>query len=84
MGSGVSIFANWACAVLVTVTFSPLINAITNAGVFWVFAILCVMGAVALYFTLTETKGKTLAQIQRELRGELPTESDLTSPVEDK
>ncbi|XP_037068575.1 facilitated trehalose transporter Tret1-2 homolog, partial [Pollicipes pollicipes] len=67
--SGVAVFCNWTCAVLVTLTFAPLEHAITTAGVFWMYAIICLFGAVAMHFVVIETRGRTLDEIQQQMLG---------------
>jgi len=37
------------------------------AHCFWVYAGICLVGFIFIYFKLPETKGKTLEQIEREL-----------------
>jgi Sugar (and other) transporter len=37
------------------------------AGMFWLYAGVCIAGFVFIKFKLPETKGKTLEQIEREL-----------------
>lgn len=45
-------------------------------GVFWVYAITAASGAVFTYFVVTETRGKTLRDIQIDLQGNIYDESE--------
>ena len=55
---------NWTCAFIVTLTFLPLENTITSEGIFWLFAGVCFMGTVSMFFLMPETKGKSLEEIE--------------------
>ncbi|KAM3964351.1 facilitated trehalose transporter Tret1-like [Aphomia sociella] len=46
-------------------------------GVFWVFAMVAFMGAIFSYYTVPETKGKSLKDIQMLLQGEMYTDVDI-------
>ena len=55
--------ANWALAF-----FFPIVNArIRISGSFFLFAAICLAGLIFIYFRLTETKGKTLEEIEKGL-----------------
>ncbi len=66
-GRGVSLAtaANWGAAWLVTQFFLSLTDWVGDAGTFWLFAAMCVVAFVFIWFLLPETKGKTLAEIQQ-------------------
>ncbi|XP_037091793.1 facilitated trehalose transporter Tret1-like [Pollicipes pollicipes] len=68
IASGVATFFNWTLAFLVTLTFKPLVNGMTEAGVFWMFTAICLLGAVGVFFFTYETKGRTLEEIQDHFR----------------
>ena len=53
---------------LVTLTFNPLANAITEAGVFWLYSAICFGGVGYVAIFCYETKGKTLQEIQDHFR----------------
>ncbi|XP_074530366.1 solute carrier family 2, facilitated glucose transporter member 10 [Halichoeres trimaculatus] len=59
---------NWAANLLVTFTFLNFIDLIGLSGVFFMYGIIAVAAAVFFHFMLPETKGKTLEEIDRELR----------------
>lgn len=59
----VAITALWLACFLLTYTF-PLLNAVLGvAGTFWIYAAVCLAGALFLSFRLNETKGRTLEEI---------------------
>ena len=66
-GRGVAIAtaANWGAAWLVTQFFLTLTNLLGEAGTFGLFAAMCVITFVFVWFQLPETKGRTLAEIQQ-------------------
>ncbi|KAM9859520.1 solute carrier family 2, facilitated glucose transporter member 10 [Aulostomus maculatus] len=59
---------NWAANLLVTFTFLDVIDAIGLSGTFLLYGLTAVLAAVFFYFLLPETKGKTLEEIDKELR----------------
>jgi sugar porter (SP) family MFS transporter len=61
---------NWFLAFLVTKFYGDLTNAIMTDTTFYIFAGISLVGTVFIFFLVPETKGKTLAEIQRELNGE--------------
>lgn len=63
----VAVAALWAACFLLTYTF-PILNAwFGAAGTFALYAVICGLGFIFIYFALPETKNKTLEQIEREL-----------------
>ena len=66
--TGIVTSFNWGLAFLVTLTFSPLVEAITEAGVFWLFAAICFGGVGYVAVFCYETKGRTLQEIQEHFR----------------
>jgi hypothetical protein len=63
----VAVCALWVACFILTYTF-PLLNATLGAaGTFWLYAAICVLGFSFIFFTLPETKNKSLEQIEREL-----------------
>jgi len=64
----IAVTALWTACFLLTFTF-PLLNAALGAaGTFWTYASICLAGFIFLYFRLQETKGKTLEEIETNLR----------------
>lgn len=61
---------NWGLAFLVTMTFTPISDAIGKGETFWGFAVICVVGTLFTFFYVPETKGKSFADVQRMLNGE--------------
>jgi sugar porter (SP) family MFS transporter len=63
----VAVTTLWIACFILTYTF-PILNAkLGSAGTFWLYAAICVVGLVCLFFKLPETKGQTLEQIEKEL-----------------
>lgn len=60
----------WLLAFVVTKVFPSLRDGLGNAGVFWLFSCLTFLGTVFVFFVLPETKGISLAEIQRVLSGD--------------
>ena len=65
----VSTFALWLGCFTLTVTFPYMNSLLGPAGVFWIYAVICLLGFVYIKRKLPETKGKTLEEIERELVG---------------
>jgi sugar porter (SP) family MFS transporter len=64
----IAITALWTACFVLTYTF-PLLNAALGAaGTFWTYAAICLAGLIFLAFRLPETRGKTLEQIETNLR----------------
>ncbi len=65
----VSVTALWIACFVLTYTF-PLLNAsISTAGVFLLYASICLAGLVFLYRRLPETRNRSLEEIETSLRG---------------
>jgi MFS family permease len=65
----VAVMALWLACFLLTYTFPMLNKSLGAAGTFWTYAVICVAGCAFIAFTLPETKGKSLEEIERELEG---------------
>jgi MFS family permease len=64
----VTLFSNWGMNFVVSLTFLTLLQSLGTAGTFWLYAALC---AVLVAFTvkfIPETQGRSLEQIETELR----------------
>ncbi|XP_040014659.1 solute carrier family 2, facilitated glucose transporter member 10 [Xiphias gladius] len=59
---------NWAANLLVTSTFLNVIDAIGLSWMFLLYGVIAVAAGIFFYFMLPETKGKTLEEIDKELR----------------
>jgi sugar porter (SP) family MFS transporter len=63
----VAVAALWLACFILTFTF-PMLNKILGpAGTFWLYAVICVLGTIFIYWKLPETKGKTLEELEQEL-----------------
>lgn len=54
----------WVLDFIITNSFGPLSNAIGIGPVFWIFSSVSAVGLIFVIFAITETKGKTLIEIQ--------------------
>jgi SP family sugar porter-like MFS transporter len=59
----------WAACFVLTYTFPLLQVALGTAGTFWLYAVVCAVGFVAVKRWLPETKGKTLEEIEKQWSG---------------
>ncbi|KAI4456966.1 sugar transporter [Holotrichia oblita] len=77
-GIAVSAFTAYGgtLAFLVSKFFTPLSNALGRYTPFWIFAGICVLGAIFVWFFLPETKGKTFTEIQESLKSRKGKEKD--------
>ena len=70
-GSAMSIAAlcNWGSNFIVALIFPVLLATFGGAGAFWLFAVLGIVAWIFVYFMVPETKGRTLEEIEADLRG---------------
>ena len=70
-GSAMSIAAlcNWGSNFIVALIFPVLLATFGGAGSFWLFAVLGIVAWIFVYFMVPETKGRTLEEIEADLRG---------------
>lgn len=61
---------NWLLAFLITATFNSISEAIGIGQTFWIFAGFSLVGIIFVFLVIPETKGKSMADIQRMLSGE--------------
>ena len=66
---GVAVFGNWAANFLVSQTFPPLLNALGPGPVFLGYAALGILAGVFVKAMVTETKGRSLEDIEADLQG---------------
>lgn len=69
LGSSIGSLSNWGFNTLVVWTFFTLIKIIGDAEVFWLFAIVGVVGLIWGYWFIPETKGISLEKIEDHWRG---------------
>ncbi|XP_073839129.1 solute carrier family 2 member nebulosa isoform X2 [Musca autumnalis] len=68
--------SNWVLAFIVTKTFVNLKEALGSGPTFWLFAGITIVGAVFVFVFVPETKGKSLNEIQMELEGKKPNQTN--------
>ena len=68
--AGLALFINWGTNFVITLTFLSLISAIGEAGTFWFYGGICVVFWLFGYFFVPETKGRSLEEIEADLRGD--------------
>ena len=66
--AGVCSLSNWVANFIVAQSFPILIAAVGNVPVFWGLGVICIISAVFIYFVVPETKGRSLEQIEEDLR----------------
>jgi SP family sugar porter-like MFS transporter len=65
----VATFALWAACFVLTYTF-PILNQVLKAsGTFWLYGFICIMGFWFVFKRLSETKGRSLEEIEHQLTG---------------
>jgi sugar porter (SP) family MFS transporter len=67
-GTGVSALSNWGANFVVAQAFLPLVALIGRSAVFWILAGICIVAALFIQFLVPETKGRSLEQIESDLR----------------
>jgi sugar porter (SP) family MFS transporter len=63
----VAVSSLWIACFILTFTFPILNRSLGEAGTFWLYAVICVIGFFFILAKLPETKGRSLEQIEREL-----------------
>ena len=75
LGMSIGAFSVWTATTIVNYSFLTVVDALTLAGTFWVFAIMGIISGVWGYFFIPETKGKSLEYIEDHWRqGKTPRE----------
>jgi sugar porter (SP) family MFS transporter len=69
VGEGTASVANWTANLIVTLTFLSLVNAIGRGFTFWLYGVVSVLAFVFVYKFVPETKGRSLEEIEADLRG---------------
>ncbi|XP_071731841.1 inositol transporter 4-like [Rutidosis leptorrhynchoides] len=85
-GGGVAAVANWTSNLIVSQTFLTLTETLGTAGTFLLFAGFSVLGLIAIYFLVPETKGLQFEEVEKMLdKGFRPglccTEEQNTKPA---
>ena len=82
-GSAMSVctILHWSSNLLVSLTFLPLIAAVGETAVFWGYGVISIGAFVFIYFLMPETKGRTLEEIESDLRGRTGSASEQPSEV---
>ncbi len=68
VGASLAISASWGFNMLVSLTFLTLIELIGPSHTFWLYAFLCILGWLFVYFIVPETRGCSLEHIEQNLR----------------
>ncbi len=63
---GITAVVNWGTNFVVSFTFLTLVNALTRAGVFWIYAAIGVITIGFILWRVPETRGRSLEDIQKE------------------
>ena len=71
-GMGAASLTNWAFNFLVVLTFPVLLNGLGLAGVFAIYALVCVAGLAFTFRFVPETSGLTLEEIEAHLKAGKP------------
>jgi len=74
----IATMANWGANFVVAVSFLTLLNAISNAGTFFLMGFLSLVAVAYFWRKVPETRGLTLEEIEREMAQSLET-SELSS-----
>ncbi|MDG5819657.1 sugar porter family MFS transporter [Natronococcus sp. A-GB7] len=65
---GAATVVNWGANLLVSLTFLGLVDAVGQASTFWLFGACCLAALVFCYKLVPETKGRSLEEIEADLR----------------
>jgi hypothetical protein len=60
---------NWVSNLVVTFTFLDIVHAIGAAGIFFIYVGVCALSWVFSFWIVPETKGRSLEDIEQNLRG---------------
>jgi len=65
----IAVSALWIACFALTYSFPFLNRSLGNAGTFWIYGGICILGFLFIKARLPETKGKSLEEIERALLG---------------
>lgn len=68
-GSAAGSITHWTLDMVIAFTVLTLINAITETGTFWLYAAFGVFGLLFFYRVVPETKGRSLEEIEADMKG---------------
>ena len=71
--SSIAVCTNWTLVFVVTFTFEKFLETLGEDNTFYMFAVICGAAAIFIFLLVPETKGKSLAEIQQILKGEIDT-----------
>lgn len=72
---GVSSLSNWAANFPVALLFPILVAALSQTPVFWGLGVICIISMVFIYFVVPETMGRSLEEIEADLRQSVTVKS---------
>jgi MFS transporter, SP family, arabinose:H+ symporter len=64
IATSIAVFSLWLACIVLTLTFPSLNRVLGPHGTFWLYGLICVIGAIGIYRKLPETKGKSLEEIE--------------------
>lgn len=67
-GVGASSLSNWVANFIVALVFPILIASLGQTAVFWGLGVICVLSMAFVYFRVPETMGRSLEEIEEDLR----------------
>ncbi|XP_031389848.1 inositol transporter 4 isoform X2 [Punica granatum] len=67
-GGGIAAVSNWCSNLIVSETFLTLTEALGSAGTFLLFAGFSLLGLIAIYFLVPETKGLQIEEVEKVLQ----------------
>lgn len=65
---GVSSLSNWAGNFVIALSFPILVAAFSQTPVFWGLGVMCIIAIAFIYFIVPETMGRSLEEIEEDLR----------------
>jgi sugar porter (SP) family MFS transporter len=67
LGSSIATSFQWGLNMIIALTFLTLVQILTPGGTFLLFAFLCILGILFVYYQVPETKGVSLEEIEANL-----------------